>query len=239
MKRLRFLHIPKTAGTTFTSILLRQYGEKNSFYLTGDPDQDIKRFKALSYFGRRRVVLFTGHAAIDSGVKESDEANIVTFLRDPAERVKSFCKHVSEGKSPYLLEQFPPESFDLDRFLQSGNAELSNLQTKMLLNSGQATSSLRLNKMSATEARNEALDVLNNRIFRFGIQEYFDESLVVMSSALNWKLPVYEALNKKSAIDIEVYKVANEQFLSKVSSESFDQKMLDRLRQNNNLEARA
>ena len=61
-----------------------------------------------------RIVL--GHAPITTCIKEADSATIITFLRDPVERVKSFCQHVYEGKSLHLKDSFPPELFNLMHF---------------------------------------------------------------------------------------------------------------------------
>ena len=231
MNRLRFLHIPKTAGSTFSNLLRRQYLGKGHFVFTGVDEADRARFAALPEAKRNRVVLFTGHAPLVTGFKEADEATIITFLRDPLNRVKSFCQHVAEGKSPHLRGAFPPESFSLDAFLASGNGELSNLQTKMLINGAQAESSVLIDRMSAAQARDTALENLYSRVYRFGLQDHFDESLMIFAEALGWSMPLYAALNKKNAgrmiefkprhlerivelnaLDIEVYARAREHF---------------------------
>src|SRR5271157_80678 len=130
MDRLRFLHMPKTAGSTFTSCLEYQYSGKGHFIFTGDIKSDINRYLNLSEPTRQNIKLFTGHAPILTGIADADSAKVITFLRDPINRVKSFIQHISEGKSPEYLTG----PFDLNRFLESGFSDLSNLQTKMLIN---------------------------------------------------------------------------------------------------------
>ncbi|MDU9047283.1 MAG: sulfotransferase family 2 domain-containing protein [Candidatus Electrothrix sp. Rat3] len=247
MKPLRFMHIPKTAGTTFTCILKRQYFRKKSFHFIGDITSDIEKFKSLSKSDRENVVLFTGHESFMTGINRIDTATTITFLRDPVSRVKSFCQHVSEGKSPNLINDFPPESFNLDAFLESGNGELSNLQTKMLINYGRCAPPLLLENMSASEAKDLALDNLLNKISLFGLQEYFDESLIVFLLALNWRMPLYSSRNKKNprkliqfekhhvkriaelnSTDMEVYRLAKKRFKGLLESEAFDKKKLKR-----------
>lgn len=197
--------------------------------------------------------MFTGHAPIVTGIKEADDATTITMLRDPIDRVKSFCQHVSEGRSPYLIDNFPPQSFKLDSFLESGNKELMNLQTKMLVCRRDGTFPETIENMSALEARDIALDNLFNKISHFGLQEYFDESLIIFSLALKWKMPVYASLNRKytsppirfekrhleriaelNAIDIEVYRFAKERFNNVLSSAAFDEVKLKRLQLVNN-----
>ncbi|HTN94180.1 MAG TPA: DUF1232 domain-containing protein [Gallionella sp.] len=232
MKYLRFLHIPKTAGVTFNTILERQYRGEMHFHFEGHLPSDKKRFDSL----RSSVsngILFTGHAPISTGIAEADEATLITFLRDPVSRVKSYCQHVSEGKSPHLLEGFSPETFDLDHFLFSGDSGLSNLQTRMLVCGDEWASPSALDGMSSANARDQALENLFHRVAHFGLQEYYDESLVLFSSLLAWKTPLYFSHNRKNsgrqlqfeprhiarieelnAVDIELYNRVEEHFVA-------------------------
>jgi len=231
IRRLRFLHIPRTAGTTFTQILLRQYRGKARFQFTGEIGDDVRRYNDLSESERENVFLFIGHAPIATGVPAADGATVITFLRDPIARVRSFCQHVYAGKVLYLRDEFPPESFDLGRFLRSGKGELSNLQTKMLINRGVVGSPYLIEKMSASGARDLALENLLHRIAGYGLQERFDESVIAFSAMLNWSIPVYVSVNRSAssgrlefeprhleqiaalnAIDAEVYETAKVRF---------------------------
>lgn len=248
MERIRFLHIPKTAGTTFLDILKRQYKGWGVFPFTGEIPFDIECYRSLDEDRKKKIKVFTGHAPMVTGLEEADQARIITFLRHPVSRVKSFCQHVSEGKSGYLRELFPPERFDLDKFLDSGNDELVNLETKMLINRGACASPDLLNGMTVSEAREMALDNLFNKITVYGLQEYFDESLILFSADLKWKLPFYTSANKKKSnrllefkedhlekikalnqIDIQVYEAAKEKFLMILESDKFDRQRFKKL----------
>jgi len=246
MTRLRFMHIPKTAGTTFTNILERQYSGKG-FVFKGYLPSDIERFRALSEHDRNSIELFTGHAPITSGIPEADNATIITFFREPVTRVKSFCQHVSEGKSAELVRDFPPESFKLDEFLRSGNSQLSNLQTKFLVK--QDIRDFPIETLPESEAKDIALDNLSQKVSCFGLQEYFDESLLLLATRFNWKMPIYipanranrqrliefkehhiERIAELNSIDIELYKACKERFLNTIQSEEFDKAKLARFR---------
>lgn len=249
-RRLRFLHIPKCAGITFVTVLRLQYLGRPHFSFSGEFAVDRRRWESLSPVKKRRIRLFTGHAPIETGIPEADnDIEIITMLREPVSRVKSFCQHVSEGKSPHLLERFPPDTFDLDAFLDSGNEGLSNLQTKMLINSGKAASPDRLSDMTDDAARTLALQNLDERIIRYGIQEYFDESLVHFQQRFGWRTPCYASSNRSdpgrllkfegrhlaritdmNALDIAVYEAARESFLNHIESSGFDRAGLQRLR---------
>jgi hypothetical protein len=84
--RFQFLHIPKTAGTTFRAVLDRQYSPNEIFAFTGDVPADMRRFNALPKEERDGYRLFLGHAPIISGIEAADDADTITFLRDPVSR---------------------------------------------------------------------------------------------------------------------------------------------------------
>jgi len=218
-----------------------QYRGKGHFKFSGDNSSDIKRFRALSQDEQESVGLFTGHAPILTGLPEADEIPIITILRDPIKRVKSFCQHVSEGKSPHLLNSFPPESFSLDEFLYSDNNEISNLQSRMLIDFDKYRKRPLIDSSSPAELKYVALDNLFNRIRCYGIQEFFDESMILFASRLGWHMPFYEYRNRKNIkrlltfedrhierirelnmVDIELYEAAKSRFLDAIQSESYD-----------------
>jgi hypothetical protein len=238
--KTRYLHIPKSGGTTFAEILARQYYGKGQFTFNGDIYDDIERFCALSQKERSNIELFCGHAPIETCIPEANSCNIITILREPVSRIISFCHHVFEGKSSYLQSDFPPGLFSLDDFLRSGNEELSNLLTKMLINSGCCESSYLLYSMTPPQARDLAVKNLINRICCFGILENFEESLRLFATRLKWRLPSLlfkirnvkdnrqqiqftyehiELIKKMNAIDIEVYKIAMAKFKQIIYSE--------------------
>jgi hypothetical protein len=244
MAIIRFLHIPKTAGSTLNSILHRVYEGKNYFHFTGDLDKDKIKYLELTKNAHDHIHYYTGHAPIKTGLPDVDNAPAITFLREPVKRVMSFCQHVSEGKSPYLREKYPPKNFCLDEFLESGNHELSNLQTKMLINRMvHLGSSVQLEKMSGSEAIDKATQNLFHKISCFGIQEYFDESLILFSNRFKWKMPWYKNQNVKNnkkliefkdhhmkkitelnVLDLAVYRKAKDRFQKNLATGEYDRK---------------
>jgi hypothetical protein len=121
------------------------------------------------------------------------------MLREPVARVKSFCQHVSEGKSPHLVERFPMNSFNVSEFIESGLDELANLQTKMLINTSSCAAANLFDQMGADAAVELALKNLTEHIEIFGLQEAYDESLILFAERFGWGLPVYVKRNMKSA----------------------------------------
>src|SRR5262249_50440355 len=97
MDRIRFLHIPKTAGTSFFACLRLFYPGETLFF-ADDWRKDIEWYQLLDPSHRERIALVGGHAPRITGEAGIDTLPTVTLLREPVSRVKSFCQHVSEGK---------------------------------------------------------------------------------------------------------------------------------------------
>jgi len=232
MDRIRFLHIPKTAGATLRIIFLRQYRKKPYFAFRGNEESDLQRYHALSTGEREKIFLYLGHMSLFTGIEEVDKATTFTLLREPVSRIKSLCQYVFEGN---WLE-YPAGSFDLDRFLSSGDHQLFNHQTRFLINSGHDSRLDTINRMSPAAARDLALENLFTKVARFGIQNYFDESLMLFSQYLSWRMPFYLSWHRKdtsrllefkqshldqiaelNSIDIEVYQAAEKKFREIIS----------------------
>lgn len=231
-------------------MLRLQYLGTPHFSFSGEWAADQRRWQGLPAARRARIRLFTGHAPIETGISEADtDIAIVTMLRDPVDRVKSLCQHVAEGKSPHLLERFPPDRFDLDAFLASGHEGLSNLQTKMLINHGKAADPSLLQSLSKDEAVKRALHNLRERITCYGVQEYFDESLVHLQQRFDWHTPCYASSNRGdpdrrlhfeprhldriaelNIVDNEVYAAARKLFLERLENGGLSRPRLRRLR---------
>jgi len=245
MDDLRFLHIPKTAGSTFAGILISQYGLWNHFQFIGRIDQDTRRWNSLSEAKKRKKNLFLCHSPLVTGIDKADNAKIITLLRDPVNRIKSFCQHVFEGKSPYLKAKFPPSSFSLDDFLSSGELELDNLQVNIL--AGNAGGGVRtLQGINGDELQDKAWEMLTRQIHCYGLLEEFDNSILLLRKKLGWKKdPLYVQVNKKSPtyrlefkqhhldkivelnrLDITVYNMAKDYFREQIDKNIGQQELL-------------
>lgn len=242
---IRFLHIPKTAGTTFGIMLQRIYGSPH-FEFNGSIILDRERHASLSAQEQHAVRLYFGHAPLSTGLAAVDRVPVITFLRDPIDLVKSFCQFVAEGKYPaYAPAGIAPETFPVDAFLESGNVELSNIQTKLLILGDIHAETL----PSAALARKRATEALMERVDSFGLTEMFDESLVYFMTRYSWPLPHYTSYNAKNPkrlvrfeprhihriaqmnhIDIQIYEAARTVFAKSIGCDDNIARQVDLLR---------
>ena len=192
---LRFLHIPKTAGTSFKLYIQKSFPEERFIEFAGHLEKDHRIYERIEG-GRLRPRLVGGHAAIRTGISEIDELPTITFLREPIARVRSFCRHVAEGKSPYLLNSVPPSQFSLKRFLESGNFELCNLQTAML------TPGWNYHEKGQFHSNNiaRAFEMLSERCVAFGLLEYLPESIFLISRETGLPLKRISRANSSSNV---------------------------------------
>jgi hypothetical protein len=198
MNKIRFLHIPKNAGSTFDDCLTKLYLSDvllgRRFVFTGNIDLDRKALGAMSDRKLNSVRLFSGHAPLVTGIEAVDRLPTVTLLRSPVNRVISYCQHMSEGKSEGMPRQFDPGNMNLDTMLWSGAPVLSNVQTKALV--GRAA----YHKHCENPGKlvDLALRALKNDIACFGLVEQFDSSLLLFKQVLGWQgLPIYQMQNQK------------------------------------------
>ena len=238
---IRFLHFPKTAGTTLTSALSRIYGRKHMFAFTGDADKDRSRLMNIDLSVRSDIRLFVGHSMYETGIPEIERARTVVMLREPIDRVKSFIQHVAVGKSSYLAEYARSGDFSIDGFLGSGNGELSNLQTKMLINDDFPDSGNRIKELGDEAAIELAKSRLFEKAASFGLQEDFDAGWVAIWNSIGRRPPLYSYLNRKkpggklefnesqiekikalNSLDMNLYKAAKEEFLRRRASGEID-----------------
>jgi hypothetical protein len=193
MRRLRFLHIPKTAGATITHCLTRLYPGIRIIF-PGNLKTNLEMYQSLSAEEKEQLQLVMGHAPRITGIPEIDQFPTITFLRDPVSRAISFCQHVREGKSQELTDRFPPDDFDLDAFLDSHDPQLDNLYARYLL--GNTDYEHPAGEPPQVLAQ-RAVDILVNDLDGFGITEYFDTSLLLFRHQFQWGWPIYTRLNIK------------------------------------------
>jgi len=188
VQNLLFLHIPKTAGSTFLRILDRQYGEKQSYWLDGhDSEASINQLTMLPESKRNNIRLLSGHMPFGLHTLLQGPHAYVTFLRHPVERLISHYYFVRENPYHYLHAHVVTSGMDLMEYVQSGiSPELENGQTKALSGNLGASSSDDLSL---------AKENLLQHFVAVGLTERFDESILLMRDRLNWKVPFYVSQN--------------------------------------------
>lgn len=189
-----FLHIPRTAGTTVNTIIRNNFdrGEVLSVY----DASDYERRATLYAEELDGVRVIQGHLFLeryDPPQIYSRNVRVFTFLRDPVQRLVSeylFLRHWDEN---HLYELLNREDIGFEEYLTSDRRELrfrgKNFMTRMI--SGMDFDTSRMPRAALAAAKRNL-----ERVFGFvGVQERFDESLLLLKDFMGLRSIFYERRN--------------------------------------------
>lgn len=201
------MHIPKCAGTTLRKMLELRHGSAALVQLYSRKDQFGKPYKALKEYTQDFVV---GHVGVDYLLDRSHGRKIVTFMRDPVERVLShyfYWRSIQEkSMGPKLAACLSLRDF-LCSDVVAVRRQISNLQAWMFISNIDMMSRHRLACCSFDELFEKAIE--NTRIFDFiGFTESFGKDLAHLNSTYNWDLSddigvLNQSPDKKNASELD------------------------------------
>jgi Galactose-3-O-sulfotransferase len=217
---LIFIHIPKTAGSTLRPIMDRHYPRHVIRKLDFLP-RDLDAFLKLPDQELSQIRLLQGHFPFGLHEHLSVPVDYLTILRDPVDRIISMYYWI-HGNREHVLNKLV-RSMSLKDFADSGFDITANHQTSLI--SG-LTAAPENNALAV--ARNH----LESEITAFGLNERFDESLLLFKKRLGWKHLFYsrrnvtksrprrsdvpdatlEVIQKNNSLDLELYDFARRRF---------------------------
>lgn len=219
-KKIIFLHLPKNAGSTLKSILKREYSETETFQLKHSVSGiwNMPEFISMPKSERESINLLSGHLDYGAHTYFDEDVRYITMLRHPIERTVSFYNYVKRQKNHRLLDECKDKTL-----LEC----IKNVRDFDVVN-GQAR------KISGISDENVMLDVALKNLekhFDFvGIQERFDESLILLRKEMGWNKIYYKSVNvaktkfitydenivdaimETNKVDIELYNAVMQQF---------------------------
>lgn len=251
-KSLIFVHIPKTAGTTLSTIIARQYRPNDIFVFKSSVPlpQAIDEFWKMPESQKTKFKVIKGHFYYGLHDLLPQKCSYITMLREPVDRLISYYYFIRNWRDHHLHQK--AMSMSLVDFTCYSNISkwFDNGQTRFI--SGQ--------NPDYRQVSSEILKQANKNIenyFLVGIQEYFDESLLLFQNKLQWKKPCYYKqknvnrlrINKKyisdkelkiiegfKELDIDLYRYAKNMFEQQISQQGAEfKKELERFRVLNKL----
>ena len=211
---LLFVHIPKTAGTTFQTILRKLYSEQDRCELY--PSWWVAKAGLELHTKRDRFRAVGGHFTYGVHAKPEirpfleDDMHYITILRDPVHRVVSTFNHLLSSDFPEhrtIIAKHPT----LEAYLKHRSAR--NAQTWFI--TGWKRKPIQRAPKAAVSA---AIELMQDRYKAVGITERFDESLVLFAKKFGWGLPTYVPQN-----------LARSRVL-RLSVEDLDDSLIERIR---------
>jgi sulfotransferase famil protein len=181
---LIFLHIPKTAGTTFHRIIESQYRPTRIFTINGlFVDWSIARFKRLPESRRARLEVLKGHMSFGLHEWLPQPSTYVTILRDPVDRVVSSFYYVQANYLHPLRREVVGKKMTLDDFVRAYPWK-ANTQAKFIAGLGKRDP-------CPPDTLERACANLRGHFRVAGLFERFEETLRLMSHLFGWKLTTY------------------------------------------------
>jgi hypothetical protein len=222
-----FIHIPKTAGTTFRNIVSNQYdaNEMKSFY-SGYQDASKKLIRMKK---RNTRMLKWIHGHFHFGLHEliPKPAKYVAMLREPVDRTLSLYYFLRKNSNHPHHQKV--KLLSLEQFVHSQDSfiypQINNTQTLLL--SGDGTPNLE-----------KAKENIEKHFMFVGLTEHFDQSVHFLRKNLGWKNNKYHKQNvtpgrpqkeqvsneildyiaAKNEIDMQLYEYVEKLFQEKIES---------------------
>jgi hypothetical protein len=240
---LIFLHLPKTGGSTLTTLLRWQYRslhpDQIARFITAQ--QTFEEIDTLPLEQRARLKLLVGHFAY--GVHEyiPKPCSYITIVREPVQRVVSLYRYIVSAPSHPLHETLTSSSLSLNDYIGSGihHYQTDNALTRQLAG-----------RDEEGDLTPRDLEIAKHNLRSFlavGLTEAFDESVTIFKRILGWRTPFYfnrnvsrrgprpdqvaattlESIRERNTFDVELYDMARSQFdhLVKQSGPGFNREV--------------
>jgi hypothetical protein len=185
---LIFLHLPKTGGSTLHSYLERQFPIENSYTIKVINSEriDVDSFINMEEEKREKIQLLKGHMMFGLHQYLKGDSKYFTYLRKPEDRLISYYYYALGRPSHGLHNKLIKENLSLKDFLyQVEDKDINNGQIRYI-------SGIDDTEQNMLE---KALENIEKHFSFVGLQEKFDESLLLLSKLYGWGTPYYKSQN--------------------------------------------
>ncbi|AJX31017.1 sulfotransferase family 2 domain-containing protein [Burkholderia oklahomensis] len=232
--RIAFVHIPRTAGTTFGAYLDELYAGRDAAKFYADEshpvvNEKVDAFRRLDAGEKASFALLRGHFVYGFDGGESG-CRYVTLLREPVARLVSYYFYALKEPMNYLHAYLLQRRIGLEQFLTSdASIDLDNYQVRAVSGATFASPRERVTHAHLEMAKHNLVE----RFAAFGLTERFDASMQRFSRQFGWPLAPQARRNEgaygrdlalgdacracveeKNRFDIELYRFAQAHFES-------------------------
>ena len=187
-----FLHIPKTAGTSFIATLRNVFGQDRFVRLMSIDASTPGEVGRLLSEGHGNLGCLAGHIPFHLIAPWRDRCTVFTILRDPSARVMSLFRFIQQGPPSERKRLGLQPGFTFNEFITCRHPELfgqiHNGMTRMLCNDPRLNtpdSPMFWNTAASSRAIESALQTLND--IDFGLAEDMDNTMRTARAA--WGIP--------------------------------------------------
>jgi len=181
------LHIPKSAGSTFNYIMKRIY--QDQVYEEKSVFNHVVELDATKIDSRYKAVF--GHFDSSFINNDHEEVVIVSFLRDPIDRILSgYYNILRDSRNPIHKEVTKMSLLD---YVESGILkDIDNGQVRRIAGIYDEVEYGKVDEKHYLKA----IEIISAKNYFVGISELFDESLILLRNKMNWKNPYYHYIHR-------------------------------------------
>lgn len=235
-QQICFMHIGKTAGTSFFYLLREHFTKSHAFH--GSPEQ----FDRITNNELIKYDLITGHFSFVHTKKFNSDRYLITFLRDPVERVlSSYCflrewDGLIDDSNHAMVDA--AKQLSLLEFLKCDNQQVMSVTNNH--QSWALTTDWRAYRDTSDEKLlNNAVRNVSTKVNFIGLTEYYENSVALFFDDIGLPKPSIQHfknvtqkkinsdelnnLERKyiyqlNIVDIEIYNIAREIYMSRIKN---------------------
>jgi hypothetical protein len=193
-KKLIFIHIPKTAGATFRSIMEKQYKRRLCFFLHDlYPEISLDYLQKISDTEFNKFEAIGGHGAQYVLDRAIDYRSII-FLRDPVNQILSSYYHIRRSPHNPLYKDVKKLKNISDYYLYLKDNDGFNYQTFYLSRSEKDFRQKKRFCQVNEKSFQKAIGLLEKIDYVF-LTEHFDDALFILQKEFNFNSPYYLSRN--------------------------------------------
>lgn len=228
-----YIHIPKCAGSTALGILHPLFKDGEVYRQRGSVVQEKQVLADMSIQDKAQLALVCGHMCYGwhDVLNPGQPYTYVTLLRDPVNRVLSFCRYIERSKWHTMHSVMNELGRNWGRFVASGRCRsIDNGMVRILCGDDEMLQSSPEGDMRIPfgEVRREHLERAIAHLETFsvvGISEEFGTFLHLLRANFGWKIPLHfrnqnsqgrlckedysielnRIINRRTQLDLELY----------------------------------
>lgn len=244
MKKYFFIHIPKTAGTSFKKMLFSEFKKDRIFANEFDQKRfgwkypPLEEYLFLSQKDIDTIDLLVGHIPffLNRIFEDKDDVLTFTFLRDPVNRVVSNLNYIKFYLSSRHLEYRKYEKYSIEKIYDELGPNMANIQIryfadrsfrppyyfnqrKKLDDIGFENAKVNLDKVSfigITELFSQSVELFNRRNFGIKIGDVVEVNKTPQNEEV--QNDFLRRITTDNKLDIEFYEYGKRLFFQRCSS---------------------
>lgn len=183
-----FMHIEHTGGSTLNQIIERQYAAHERYEIYHLGQGVVARFMAMPEDERRRFKLIYGHLFYGIHRHVPGNSRYLTIMRHPVDRIIASYTFLTRKTNTLWHKVYKESAVSWQDHLNARRDEIRQISRIV----GGDDDLLKRRRMQELpdNALETAIAHLENDFAMVGLQDRYDESLLMMRHVLNWQKPV-------------------------------------------------